>query len=96
VSPSSTSAGARYKRESQSDKLAEIESKWPKGTRVEMTQEAVILIELFGSEEARRLVATWRSASQPDHEQQMQSAYEAFRLMARRELAEDPTQTSDP
>jgi hypothetical protein len=87
---------ARYKRRGQTDKLAEIESKWPKGARVEMTQEAVILVELFGSDEARRLVATWQSASQPEQEQQMQSAYEAFRVMARRELVEGLTRTSDP
>jgi hypothetical protein len=87
---------ARYKSRGQTDKLAEIESKWPKGARVEMTHEAVILVELFGSDEARRLVATWQAASQPEHEQQMQSAYEAFRVMARRELAEGLTPTSDP
>lgn len=84
----------RYKRDGETEKLNEIESKWPKSARVEMTHEALILIELFGSTEARSLVATWQAASQINDEQ-ARSAYNDFRAMSRRELASQQTELPD-
>jgi hypothetical protein len=84
----------RYRREGETEKLAQIEAKWTKPDRAAMSQEATILIELYGSSEARSLVRAWQSAVHDDDYDRMNLLYNEFCELAREELGkpvESPT-----
>lgn len=50
---------ARYKRDGRQDKLDQVEQKWPKGERVQMSIQITTGIELYGSPTVRRYFQQW-------------------------------------
>lgn len=78
----------KYRRDGKTQKLAELEEKWPKGERVAMSIEAEIAADAFCDDKTRRLVDKWSSevvGSDRDLEL-METIYEQLAAAARDDL----------
>jgi hypothetical protein len=79
-------ARKKYRRTGEAEKLADVEEKWPKGERVRMWIDARILIEAFGSVDARDYSERCSAASGAGDEKQMMEVYEDMLKLVRAEL----------
>jgi hypothetical protein len=77
-------ARTRYERKGEEAKLREVERKWPKADRVEMSIEAVLAVDAFGSAASRDLLGQWAAAC-PD-ETAMSRMYDEMAALVRTEL----------
>lgn len=76
----------RYKREGKSEKLQELERRWPKAERVQLSMNAVIGVSTFGSAQMQEIAREWLDAVESDGEDALTIAVQNIRDQARQEL----------
>ncbi|MFC7279849.1 hypothetical protein ACFQS1_38325 [Paractinoplanes rhizophilus] len=79
----------KYKRRGDTEKLAELTAQWPRNTRMSILIEHEALFELYGSPEARAILATWTDLPDPHDPACFAEFCREFLAVARHDLGLD-------
>ncbi|WP_405973309.1 hypothetical protein OG496_31370 [Streptomyces sp. NBC_00988] len=77
---------ATYRAQSCTEELEALESSWPSSRRLEMSVEAKMVVQIFGSGEVRLLTTEWEEVAREGDVEKMEAVAERFRSQVRSEL----------
>lgn len=77
---------ARYRAHGRNEKLQALEQHWPDARRIELTMNAQVTTNMFGSQEVRQLASQWTTAVRSGELPQLEHLADRLREQIRIEL----------